>query len=235
MNSFEPLKRLRNGIFSSNTYVYSLPNRVRECFVIDPGLDFELIDSYLVANQLTPVAVFCTHGHFDHVGSAQNLKEKYQCQIYLHEADVKLSKSANFLLMACKLSHRIRTPLIDVLMSADQSALEVAGVRVSWAHVPGHTPGSCLIFIEDMVFSGDTIYKKAVGLSDFPGEDRALLIQSILKMWDKIPSEFVVYPGHGGSGSFGSIKELNLPLRKLLGFLDGAIEQESLQGSLNDE
>lgn len=210
------LSQINNGIFSSNTYFYHLPD-TGKCFVIDPGLDFEAIDAHLDEHKLVPAAVLCTHGHFDHLGSAQLLKNKYDCKIYLHSGDLKISKTANFLLMACKIDHRILTPLIDFLFLGDLYKTEIEGLPVQWLHVPGHTPGSCFVMIQDAVFTGDTIYKRAVGLNDFPGENKAQLIQSVLKVWDVIPEASIVYPGHGGSDSFGNIKKFNLPLRLLIG------------------
>ncbi len=223
--------RIRNGIFSSNTYFYQIPN-TNDCFVIDAGLDFQAIDTHLTEHKLNPVAVLCTHGHFDHLGSAQPVKEKYGAKIYLHKNDLKVSKAANFLLMACKIDHRISTPLVDFFIEGECETV-IAGITVRWIQVPGHTPGSCFIQIADSIFTGDTLYKQAVGLSDFPGEDKDQLIKSILRIWDMVEDHLTVYPGHGGSDTFINIKNNNNPLRSLLGF--NPAQDSIFRGSIHEE
>ena len=86
---------VRNGVFPSNTYLLKSPLN-NACLLIDPGLDTRAIDDKITELNLMPVAIVCTHGHFDHIGSVSYFKTKFDIPYYLHEADLKLSKSANF-------------------------------------------------------------------------------------------------------------------------------------------
>lgn len=215
-NSLGPkVWRVENRTFSSNTYICAteMPG---ECIVIDPGLNPELIDERLIELGLRLVGVFCTHGHFDHVGSADYFKKKYDVPLYLHRDDLRLMKSANFLLMACKIDARIAIPTADFQMSGGDE-VQISGATLRYVHVPGHTPGSCFVEYRGAVFTGDSLYLKAVGLVDFPGENSEQLRESLLRIWDQIPDTHIVYPGHGGSGSFGTIKTNNVRLRRFLG------------------
>jgi glyoxylase-like metal-dependent hydrolase (beta-lactamase superfamily II) len=71
-------------------------HRRRPCILIDGGLDPAAIDAVVQELALTPAAVFCTHGHFDHAGSAAHFQKVYGCPVYLHGADRKLLKASNF-------------------------------------------------------------------------------------------------------------------------------------------
>lgn len=214
-----------NRTFSSNTYLVRTPVE-GHCIVVDPGLDAELTEQALAAQGLRPVAVFCTHGHFDHIGSAAHFRKRYGIALHLHGADQKLVKSANFMLMACHIEARIETPPIDVV-AMDRTVVEVDGAPLQFVHVPGHTPGSCFLQYRGNLFTGDTLYRNAVGLVDFPGENPVQLRESLLRVWDELDESLEVYPGHGRSGPLGVIKANNRPLRAFLG-LDTSAESPAI-------
>lgn len=206
--------RVTAGVFPSNCYI--CPTQTRgECFVIDPGLGADAIESALVLKGLTPRWVFCTHGHFDHVGSAAAIQRKYGAPVYLHKSDAKIAKSSNFLMMAFNVPARIELPAFT-LIDGD-FVHEVDGAPLRYRGVPGHTPGSCLIEYGHALFSGDSIYARGVGLSKVPGENPDLLRKSLLTVWPLLPDTIRVYPGHGTSDLFGQIRADNLPLTEFLG------------------
>jgi glyoxylase-like metal-dependent hydrolase (beta-lactamase superfamily II) len=199
----------------ANTYVVPTVEPAR-VIVIDPGLDTEAIQQVLDEHALRPVAIACTHGHFDHVASAYDLQERYSAPVYMHAADQRVLRSANFLLMACRIDRRIILPTVQEV-TGDESAINVNGSVLRFIHAPGHTPGSCLIEFGDSVFTGDTVYRNAVGESDFPGEDPALLRQSIRRVWGELNDASWIRPGHGGSAIWSEVKLGNAPLRRFLG------------------
>ena len=210
------IERVQNRPFNSNTYI-CLTGQPGECLLIDPGLDPELIDARLSERNLRPTAIFCTHGHFDHLGSAAYFQKKYGAKTYMHGADVKVSQSANFLMMACKIdAPRITVPQFDVLMT-EGDQIQVGSEVISCHHTPGHTPGSSFLRYRNHVFTGDTLYRSAVGLVSLPGENIPQLKESILKMWDFLEDDLQIHPGHGGSAAFGKIKSSNRALRAFLG------------------
>ena len=211
--------RVRGGIFESNTYLCptSMPG---ECILVDPGLDATPIDSALAEAELRPVAVLCTHGHFDHVGSADHYQKRFGIPVFLHRADNRTVNSANFLMMAFKIPARIQLPKFEFVESGH--GMRVGGEDVRWLHTPGHTPGSCVLLIDGSAFTGDTLYRDGIGLVSLPGEDEASLRRSIRGLWSAIPEQTVVYPGHGGSARLGEIKRSNMPLRAFLGIETGS-------------
>ena len=206
--------RVTSGEFPSNAYLCGIGDD--KCILIDGGLDPAAILAVVQAQGLTPVAVFCTHGHFDHAGSAAHFQKKFRCPVYLHGADRKLLKASNFLLMAFKLASRIEQPTEITAVVSGQS-VNVAGHALIFHGARGHTPGSCIIELGSALFTGDTIYCKGVGLSHLPGEEPETLKQSILKLWPMLTADRVVFPGHGGFASGADVRSTNRALLEFLG------------------
>jgi hydroxyacylglutathione hydrolase len=203
-----------NGVFPSNCYLCAT-DTPGQCLIVDPGLDPAPIEAALHEHGLTPVAVLCTHGHFDHAGSAAHFRARYGCPVYLHAQDLKTLKSSNFLLMAFKIPARVTTPEV-VALDGQQAELLFGNRRAVFHSVPGHTPGSCVISYGDSLFTGDTLYARGVGLSRLPGEDAGQLRRSIRSIWDRFPDHTMVRPGHGESSEFGTLKRENSALLRFL-------------------
>lgn len=213
-NGDSPVIRVRNGVFSSNTYLCRT-GTPGDCILVDPGLDAASIEDALDASGLVPRAIFCTHGHFDHLGSADHFRKKYSIDCHLHSADLKVARSSNFLMMAFKIPGKVIVP--DVFVAIDEGFTWSAGddeLRI--IHVPGHTPGGCIINFRGNAFTGDTLYRDGVALVSLPGENVLQLVASLRKIWTSFPDETVIQPGHGGSGPFGDVKQHNTALRRLL-------------------
>ncbi|HEX5342230.1 MAG TPA: MBL fold metallo-hydrolase [Duganella sp.] len=206
--------RVTSGEFPSNAYICGTGGG--NCILIDGGLDPHTIDLAVQELALTPTAVFCTHGHFDHAGSAAHFQKKFGCPVYLHGADRKLLKSSNFMLMAFKVASRIEQPNEVTAIVSGQS-VDVAGHALTFHGAPGHTPGSCVIEFGSALFTGDTIYCKGVGLSHLPGEQPDILKQSILALWPMLTAYRVVYPGHGGCATGADVRATNRALLEFLG------------------
>ncbi|HEY1750559.1 MAG TPA: MBL fold metallo-hydrolase [Caulobacteraceae bacterium] len=208
----EGIWRVTGGAFPSNAYICAagVPG---EAFVVDPGLDPQRIDRAARELGLTPRQVFCTHGHFDHVGGASFFQRTYGAEVFLHQADLKTAKSSNFLLMVVKLEQRITLPELTLVDPAAPPAMPV-----TYLPVPGHTPGSSFLRFGEHLFTGDSLYARGVGLSDLPGENHGLLRQSLTALWNTIECETMIHPGHGPSATFATIRESNRPL---LAFLAG--------------
>ncbi len=192
------------------------------CILIDAGLDGPAIDAAMVERGLRPYQVFCTHGHFDHAGSAAYFQEKYGCQVFMHKADTRTLKASNFLLMALKIPNKIKIPEVTYLES--QLVINVIGHDLTYLPVPGHTPGSCVLQFGSAWFTGDTIYSQGVGLSSLPGEDANILKKSILGLWDRLLEDRNIFPGHGDAASSTTIRSENRALLKFLALVESDSE-----------
>ena len=202
------------GMFPSNSYVWRGAGP-GEAVLIDAGLDAAPIDAALVELGLRPAAVFCTHGHFDHIGSAAFFQDKYAAPVYLHGDDLKTAKAANFLMMAFKIPAKLKLPRFD-LLHGEFGETRVGAAVVRHRLLPGHSPGSCFLHLGEVLFSGDTMYASGVGLSKVPGEDPAVLRRSLRKVWDEIAPDTLVCPGHGRTAAYAEVRSGNRDLAEFL-------------------
>lgn len=206
---------VRNITFSSNTYL--LKNKANNhCLIIDPGLDADLIDNEIILQNLRPIAIISTHGHFDHIGTVSFFKLKYNIPFYLHEADLKISRAANFYLKMGKLNLTIETPTPDFLFKGHFEKIYIDEFNLDIYNLPGHSPGSCVIKIDQFLFSGDILYKNGLGAGSIPREDKTLLRQSILKIFDIFANKDLILPGHGAPEYVELIKKNNIELNNFL-------------------
>jgi glyoxylase-like metal-dependent hydrolase (beta-lactamase superfamily II) len=212
------LRRITAGEFPSNCYV--VPLNAGRCAVIDPGLDGPAIEAALAQLELAPAAVLCTHGHFDHAGSAALLQRRHGCPVYLPAADLQTLRSSNFLLMAFRLKTRIELPEVTPVDPALAADVQVESEAFTFHAAPGHTPGSCVIQFGDNLFTGDTLYANGVGLSKLPGEVPAQLRRTLRALFARFPGHALAHPGHGGSASLASIAQNNAALQRFLAAAD---------------
>lgn len=206
---------IRNEVFPSNTYILKNKNN-NSCIIIDPGLDVWLIDKIITELNLKPIAIIATHGHFDHVGGVSFFKNKFKIPFYLHEADLKLSKSANFFLKVAHLDIQIETPVPDIIFKVQLETLNIEDFNLTVYNFPGHSPGSCIIKYDNYLFSGDIIYKKGLGFNNFPGENKDQLKESILKIFKTFSWDSLILPGHG-EGEY--LEKINTNNNDLANFL----------------
>jgi hydroxyacylglutathione hydrolase len=216
--------RVTAGVFPSNCYIVGLGDS-RRCAVVDPGLGTAAISEAIDVLGLEPAAVVCTHGHFDHVGSAAAIQRRNGCPVYLPAEDLATMRSSNFLLMAFKIDARIELPEVTKVARAQPSVV-VDGETFTFHPVPGHTPGSCIVRSGERLFTGDTLYARGVGLSKLPGERPAQLRDSIASIWSLFPADAQVYPGHGESASLGWIRDNNTALQRFLEAADEISEKQ---------
>jgi hydroxyacylglutathione hydrolase len=195
--------------FATNCWLLSLEDR-EEAVVVDPGFSPARVNGLLRAAGKRPVAVLATHGHFDHVGSAAEFcGDDIPC--YIHEED----RLALFDPVTWGSSFPVpANPPSVVRTFVDGDALELAGLSLRVMHTPGHTPGSACFRAEDLLFSGDLVFRGAIGRYDFPNSSARDMFASLKRFLD-LPDELDVYPGHGEATTVGLERTANPFLRQL--------------------
>ncbi len=168
----------------------------REAVIIDPGDDAGEILARVKG--LTVLHLLHTHCHFDHMTATRDVREATGAEILIHRSDKAyydglIEQYGMFGLPA----KGVRDPLPVARFLADGQTISFGRHRLSVLHTPGHTEGSCSFHLEGSVFSGDTLFRRSVGRTDFPGGNSAEEVQSIRKKLFPLDPETVVYPGHG--------------------------------------
>ncbi len=216
MVSTEVVHRVKNRFFPSNTYLLGKEG-ANACIIIDPGVDFERIQQAIQDLVLEPIAILCTHGHFDHLGCIAPLKKAFGNLPYaLHEKDFKLAKAANFFGKLAKINVWIEYVKPDLLFNGQKGELNFGAFDLRFENFPGHSDGSCILVIGNSIFGGDLIYSKGVGFNNFPGENKVELKQSILRLLSGYEPQSMIYPGHGESATLAQIQENNQELNEFL-------------------
>ena len=172
------------GAYQTNCYIATIDNKD---FIIDPGMG---ATQWVLDNVTNPVAILNTHGHFDHVWSNAEVKEKLNIPIYCPKDDV-------FMLTDDPLNQGTPPSKPDYIITGDED-LEIEGIKIKFRHFPGHTPGCSIIEIQDVWFSGDFLFEKSIGRWDFPSSSGEDMVKSLEKALT-LEGDYTIYPGHGMS------------------------------------
>ncbi|MEA1954460.1 MAG: MBL fold metallo-hydrolase [Campylobacterota bacterium] len=170
------------GPYQTNCYIVTVDNKD---FIIDPGVD---ATEWVLNNVTNPVAILNTHGHFDHVWSNAEIKEKLNIPLYCPKDDI-------FMLTDDPMGQGTPKSTPEYEVVGDEE-LTLEGVKIKYRHFPGHTPGNSIIQIGNVWFSGDFLFQQSIGRWDFPASSGEDMVKSLKKV-SKIEGDYTIYPGHG--------------------------------------
>lgn len=185
------IERLILGDFATNCYVISNSGS-KDCFLIDPAGQDDILLRYLDKHSLIPQAVLLTHGHYDHILAIPALQARWpQLPVYCHPLDcpaetVEYDMGQTFPTV---------TAFDHVRPLCDNEQLQAAGFDVTVLHTPGHTPGSVTFCVGGALFTGDTLFYHSIGRTDFAGGDDREMARSLARL-GAIAGDLPVYPGH---------------------------------------
>ena len=199
--------RVPVGAFITNCYIAEGQEPGRG-FLVDPADNPKKLISILEEKQICPEAILLTHGHFDHILAAEEIKKKYNIPIYACAKEEKTLQDPRINLTAFHMSSY--TLKADVYLT-DLQVVELAGFSVQMIETPGHTLGSCCYYLKDegVLFSGDTVFCGSVGRTDFPEGSTAAIVNSLHRLLEALPDDTEVYPGHDTSTTIGYEKRYN--------------------------
>ena len=212
------------GSWGTNCYV--LANAPGEpCLIVDPGQDsIDGVHDLVREHRLLPAAVLLTHGHIDHVWSVAPLTDEFEVPALIHAADryrlADIAGSSVMMarekLMAMTKNSLELTEPSDVLLLEDQQRLDLAGIPLVVKHAPGHTEGSVVFELDEVMFSGDVLFAGSIGRTDLPGGDHAAMIESLRRVILPASDHLVVLPGHGPQTTIAAERAANPYLRQLV-------------------
>lgn len=199
------------GDFQTNCYCVRADQNSGDCLIIDPGLSPEPLVQMLHHNKLAPVSIVLTHGHADHIGGVETIRQHWpQVKVAIHKGDAAMltDPTLNLSVMA---GGMVQARPADFILDSDQSTFEAADMSFELMHTPGHSPGSISLYSpeQDILFAGDAIFAGSVGRTDFPGGSHELLIKMIQQKLLVLPDKTTVYPGHGTPTTIGNEKKFN--------------------------
>lgn len=210
------------GELATNCYIVASENS-SDCIIIDPGQDAEEEACRRIAeHDLHPIAIMLTHGHADHIWNAPQLSDTFDIPVYAHPGDHFMVEDP--LAGVGPLLGSIFPPFRWVsptrLQAYPSDTMTCADLTIEVLHTPGHTPGSvCLLVKEEassttVMFSGDTLFKGAVGRTDLPGGSAEQLRSSLEEVIVPLPLSIVVAPGHGPSSTMEEERAQNVFLAR---------------------
>lgn len=185
------------GVFAENCYFY-IDDVSRAGFLIDPGAQAGLIYDTIKANDWHIEKILLTHGHFDHLGAAELLREKLVAPIYVYPSDARYLTDPSLNLSA-QSGIPMTVPHYEELTDGEIIRLKAnSQFTLRVIHTPGHTPGSVTYYTErdSAAFVGDTLYQHGPGLTQFPGGNPAELERSIVRKILTLPPDTVLLSGH---------------------------------------
>ena len=205
------------GMLACNCYV--LAERAgADAIVVDPGQRaMGQLRQILDEHRLTPAAVLLTHGHIDHIWSAQKVADTYGCPAYIHPEDrFMLSdpiKGFGPRLGQIAFGALFREPKQVLELDRDGDKLDIGDTVVTVDHTPGHTRGSVVFRVagdgSEIAFTGDTLFRQSVGRTDLPGGSGRDLLGSIVTKLMVLDDDTVVLPGHGEKSTIGLERRTN--------------------------
>lgn len=185
------IKNIVLGSIGTNCYLISSE---KAAVVIDPGFACEEVLEFLNSNSSKERVILLTHCHFDHIGFAKTLREKTNSKIVIGKLDAQGLSDNNV-----NLSNLFGVPCENFSADTtldDQEIFTVGDIEIKAIHTPGHTVGGVCYLIENVLFSGDTLFCESIGRTDFPGGDLGVLNASLKKLLT-LPEKTIVFAGHG--------------------------------------
>lgn len=202
------IRTLVVGMVGTNCYlVYD--EESKRAAIIDPGDHAEKISAECTKYGLKPEAILLTHGHFDHILAADELREEYGIKIYACKKELEVLTDGEKSLV----SAYFRQPysLMPDELVQDGDVIEAAGFSFEVLETPGHTVGSCCYYVKDeaVLFSGDTLFHLSYGRIDFPTGSGMAMQSSVTRLLRELPEDVMVYPGHMDQTTIGFEKKYN--------------------------
>jgi hydroxyacylglutathione hydrolase len=220
------------GPLQANTYVFA-PHEGAGCAVVDPGMEsFDPLKVVLEQHQLTVEAVLITHGHFDHMWSAQHVADHYGCPVWIHPKDRHLLTDP-LAAVSGPSAAMLREQFLSFVPSFSEPAevrdatagvhIDVAGIDVRVHEASGHTPGTVVYMVDwdgpepvsQVMFAGDFLFYGSIGRTDLTGGDHSQMMESLRREVLSLADDVVVLPGHGQQTSIGREKLTNPYLAEL--------------------
>ena len=197
-------KCITGGPISENCYLL-IDEKTNQAAVVDPGFLNDVLLNEI--KKYTVQRILLTHGHFDHCGGVNALLRHKSVKVYGSSLDADLAANASKNRWKARAEDCIITDYVDKIGDFSVGCFDFKVLET-----PGHTEGSVCYFVDDLMFSGDTLFDGCVGRTDLPGGDQRKMLESLKKL-SKLTFDYTVLPGHESTMTFLEQKRNNPYLR----------------------
>lgn len=199
------IKTFEVGQLATNCYVVT-DEKSLCCAIIDPGAESGRILNYISENNLKPVCIMLTHGHFDHTTAVGSIRAELHIPAYIHKKDVNTDGNHQSMKMDVAATD-------EVWYYAEGDKIEVGALVFTVMETPGHSEGSVTLRCEDALFTGDTLFRDSCGRTDFEGGSMETLLKSLKRLY-ALEGDYEVYPGHADSSTLDRERRFNYYMRR---------------------
>lgn len=200
------LKKIEIGYLAANCYIIA-DEDTKLATVIDPGGEGAEIAALCTKEGFELKYIINTHGHADHIMGNADLKAATNAQLLVHAEDAEMLTSPTKNLASFVGLHAAFVPPDRLLK--DNEELPLGKLTLKILHTPGHTPGGISIAVENILFTGDTLFAESIGRTDFPDGSFSQLVHAVKTKLFAYPDETTIYPGHGPKSTIRWEKDHN--------------------------
>lgn len=188
------------GSMGANCYLYACDDS-KQGVLVDPGAEADKIYRWVLEKGVRVEAILLTHGHLDHIGAVDELRDLLRAKVCIHPGDAAMLTDARKNLSAY-FGPGLAFRAADEFLS-DGQVIPVGNKFLTVLTTPGHSPGSVCFLTPEGLLSGDTLFAGSIGRTDFPGGSLDELLRGVEKKLMVLPDDTPVYPGHGESSTIG--------------------------------
>ena len=200
------LKILNMGLFEVNNYIL-FDEETRDIVLIDAGGDFEMTKAAI--NELGGNLKYLlnTHAHMDHIAGDYDIQNYYNIPIYIHKKDEEqLAYFKEYLKYVGMPDYELPK---EITFFENEESFKIGNKKIKTIYTPGHTQGGVSYLIDDMLFSGDSLFYECIGRTDLLGGNHGQLVKSVKTKLLTLSDNVTVYPGHGNSTTIEHEKKHN--------------------------
>jgi hydroxyacylglutathione hydrolase len=191
------VKRLLNFPVDSNCFVITKSGET-ECILVDPAQGDGLhLKSYLLQHGLRPSYIILTHEHYDHISSVQYLREQFGSQVIASTICSENITDPKKNLSLFNDQKGFYCSPADIVLEDEEYKWKWLDVEFLFLKTPGHSEGGICFFVDDYLFTGDTLLDKLKPVTKLPGGSKVILENSVKMLLERFNSHTIVFPGHG--------------------------------------
>jgi glyoxylase-like metal-dependent hydrolase (beta-lactamase superfamily II) len=202
--------------FTANPYqenCYVLFDESKDCVIIDPGAytsqEQNELSRFIESQKLTPVKLLNTHCHIDHVLGNAFVHSLYGLLPEFHWLELEVLHAIPGYAPQMGIRYEL-SPLPETFLS-ESGKIAFGQIELELIFAPGHSPGHLCFYsrVDNFLIGGDVLFYQSIGRTDLPGGNHQQLLDSIKHKLFNLPTDCVVYPGHGPSTQIGFEKAHN--------------------------